>query len=114
VNIITKMLILPRETHKREMNKVLMTLDEAQIRVGRHKYIKSRLWEFGLATILSSCVIVIAWLYILVFCEIYAFTAKTWLTSGLTSVCTGLIVTQTVFLFLHLFCRFIAKTVRNE
>jgi hypothetical protein len=75
---------------------------------------RSRAWEFILATILCSGVIVVAWLYILVFCEIYSYTATSWLTSGLTSLLISLGVVQTVMLFVLLISRWLAKLVKNE
>jgi hypothetical protein len=114
VSIVTKLFILPRQVHKKAMHKCLVSLDAQKIREGRQAYVKARAWEFTLATILMLGVLVTAWLYILNFCEIYAFTAKSWVTSGLLSIFISLFLVQTVNVTLHIVCRTLAKCYRNE
>jgi hypothetical protein len=59
-------------------------------------------------------VILVSWLYTLTFCEVYSFTAYTWLLSGLSSLFVDLIVVNTVKSLVNVSCRFLSKTYQNE
>jgi hypothetical protein len=97
----------------KKMNEYLLSFKEDNIKKGKEEYLKTRAWEFVLATLLVTGLLIVSWLYIVTFCEIYHFTASSWVASGLLSEFISIIM-NCFFMFVHLFARFLAKTYRNR